>query len=212
MARPVLLALFGAFFLAEASADTLQWDASPWSQEVTPCDLAAAHGADPDAIAPGVSQDGMDLAQAAEACEAAVAADPDNPRLRYQLARVYVYSGHPDKAEPHWEVPLAAEYPQALFVRGYMLVLASDAGSPDACTAEGLLRRSAQYGRLAAQIGYARYALDGKFDGCDPAVGPAALQSFLAAALASGSDYYRSMLIAMLQTEATAKWPPANQP
>ena len=207
MPRTVFLALCGLFLVAQGSADTLEWDGSAWSQEITPCDRAAAHGSDPDAVAPGVSSGDMDFAAAAELCEAAVAADPDNPRLRYQLARVYVYSGQAPRANPHWEVALAAEYPQALFVRGYMLVPGGGDGSKDACAAEALLRRAAQYGRLAAQIGYARYALDGAFDGCDRAVDPAQVRGFLDTAGESTGDYYRSMLINMLRDEALKTWP-----
>ncbi|WP_446831863.1 tetratricopeptide repeat protein [Candidatus Foliamicus sp.] len=207
MRMTLLLALCGLLWGVEGAAETLTWDASPYSREVTPCDLAAAHPSDPDAIVPGISQDDMNFATATEACEAAVAADPENPRLRYQLVRVYVYSGQTSKADPHWEVALAAEYPQALFVSGYMLVRGSRGVSRDSCRAEKLLRRSAQYGRLAAQVGYARYAIDGEFEGCDAAVDPAAVRAFLASAAESTSDYYRSMLIDTLRKEASRIWP-----
>ena len=108
------------------------------------------HGSDANAVAPGVSQDEMDFPRAIEACEAAVAADPDNPRLQW---------------------------------------------------------RAAQYGRLAGQIGYARYALDGEFNECEPTVVPNELKGFLATAAASTSNYYQTMLIEMLQKQADEMWP-----
>ena len=207
MARTIFLILCGLLFYLESSADTLQWDASPYSQEVTPCDLTAAHGRDPNSVAPGVSQDEMDFPRAIDACKAALATDPDNPRLQYQLARVYVYSGQGEKAEPHMEAATAAEYPQALFVDGYMHVVGIHTLPRDVCRAERLLRRAAQYGRLAGQIGYARYALDGEFNECEPAVAPNEIREFLATAATSTSDYYQSMLIEMLQAEADGMWP-----
>jgi len=207
MMKKAVLLILGILAFAGARAEPMQWDASRYSQEVTRCDRLASHGDDPDAVAHGVSQGDMDFAAATWACEAAVAADPGNPRLRYQLARVYAYSGNADKAIEHWPVALAAEYPQALFVRGYMLVPGGGDGTKDACAAEKLLRRSAEYGRLAAQTGYARYALDGAFDGCSRTVDPVELRGFLDAAAESTSDYYRSMLIAMLREESLDAWP-----
>lgn len=204
--RKMGLAACGLLFLQGGFAETLQWDASGYSQEVTRCDLAATHGSDPNAVAPGVSQEEMDFVSAIEACEAAVSVDPDNPRLRYQLARVYTYSGQAAKGGPHMEVAVAAEYPQALFVSGYMQYLGIYAAATDACEAGSLLRRSAQYGRRAGQIGFTRYALDGGFDECDGLVDPSELWGFLASAAESGGDYYQTMLIGMLQKELEAKW------
>ena len=65
----------------------------------------------------------MDFDRAIEACEAAVALDPENPRLRYQLARAYGYSGQGEKAYPHRAAAIAWDYPQSLFVNGYLHLL-----------------------------------------------------------------------------------------
>ena len=209
--RPIVVLFCGLLCVVDGSAESLQWDTSVYSQEVTPCDLEAAHGNDPNAVAPGVSEDEMDFPAAIEACEAAVAADPENPRLQYQLARVYTYSGQAEKAELHMEAATAADYPQALFVNGYLHFLGLYNTSKDACRAGALLRRSARYGRLAAQIGFTRYALDGAFEACEMTVDPQEIKGFLAAANASTSSYYQSMLIGMLQKEAGAKWPGMNR-
>ena len=205
--RTSCLVVCGLLFLGEGSAETLKWDASSYSQEVTPCDLVATHGSDPNAAAPGASGSEMDFPRAIAACEAAVAVDSGNPRLRYQLARVYTYAGEPEKGKPHMDAAVAAEYPQALFVEGYMQYLGIQKRSGDSCKAAKLLRRSAQYGRLAAQIGYAGYALDGGFDECGEAVEPEEIRSFLASAAGATDNYYRSMLIGMLQEEVDATWP-----
>ena len=206
-----LTAICGLLAFAGISAETLEWDASKYSQEITPCDLAATHPLDPNRVAPGVSQAEMNFPSAIAACEAAVAADPENPRLQYQLARVYTYSGQTERGWPHMEAAVAAEYPQALFVSGYMQHLGlSPAGTDDACAAGRLIRRSAEYGRLAGQIGFVRYALDGGFDGCEGLVEAAQLRDFLAAAAESTGDYYQTMLIGMLHKAVEAEWPEAD--
>ena len=204
------LAVCGLLIAAVTSAETLQWDTSTYSQEVTPCDIEASHGDDPYSVAPGVLQQDMDFVTAAEACEAAVAADPGNPRLRYQLARVYGYSGQGEKAYPHREAAIAADYPQALFVNGYLHFLGINKARKDLCRAGSLFRRSAQYGRLAGQVGFTRYALDGVFEGCDVTIDPRELMAFLRAAEDTNTGYYESMLIGMLKKEVNAKWPELN--
>ena len=203
--KKTILLLLGILAFADVRAEPLQWDPSRYSQEATPCDRLASHGEDPFSVAPGVSQVEMDFEAAAAACEEAVAADPENPRLRYQLARVYGYSGQGEKAYPHREAAIAADYPQALFVNGYLHFLGINKAPKDVCRAGALMRRSAQYGRLAGQIGFTRYALDGEFDGCEVPVDPEEMLEFLAAAAASSSDYYQSMLIAMLRKEVEAR-------
>ena len=208
--RTSCLAVCGLLLAAGASAETLEWDTSTYSQKVTPCDIEASHGDDPYSVAPGVSQQEMDFAGAAEACEAAVAADPANPRLRYQLARVYGYSGQGEKAYPHREAAIAADYPQALFVNGYLHFLGINKARKDICRAGSLFRRSAQYGRLAGQVGFTRYALDGVFEGCDVTIDPRELMTFLQAAEKTNTGYYESMLIGMLKQEINARWPELN--
>lgn len=208
--KAICVACCGLILAAGASAQTLEWNTSTYSQEVTPCDIEASHGDDPYSVAPGVSQQDMDFARATDACEAAVAADPGNPRLRYQLARVYGYSGQGEKAYPHREAAIAADYPQALFVNGYLHFLGINKARKDICRAGSLFRRSARYGRLAGQVGFTRYALDGVFEGCDVIIDPRELMVFLRAAEETNTGYYESMLIGMLKKEVESKWPELN--
>ena len=205
--KAICIATCGLLLAVGGWAETLEWDTSTHSRKVTPCDIEASHGDDPYSVAPGVSQQEMDYDRAIAACEAAVAADPGNPRLRYQLARVYGYSGQGEKAYPHREAAIAADYPQALFVNGYLHFLGINKARKDICRAGSLFRRSAQYGRLAGQVGFTRYALDGAFEGCDVAIDPLELMEFLRAAEESNSGYYEGMLIGMLKKEVSANWP-----
>ncbi|WP_446831862.1 hypothetical protein [Candidatus Foliamicus sp.] len=211
MKKIALLCASLLVFSGAGAAEPLQWDASRYSQEVTQCDRLAAHADDPFAVSPGIAQSSMDFDGATAACEEAVAADPENPRLRYQLARVYGYSGQGKKAYPHREAAIAADYPQALFVNGYLHFLGINEAPQDVCRAAALMRRAAQYGRLAGQIGFTRYALDGEFDGCDTPIDPREMSGFLDAAADANSGYYLSMLIAMLRKEVGQAWPEGEQ-
>ncbi len=208
--KAICVAACGLLLAGGGWAETLEWDTSTYSQEVTPCDIEASHGDDPYSVAPGVSQQEMDYDRAIAACEAGVAADPGNPRLRYQLARVFGYSGQGEKAYPHREAAIAADYPQALFVNGYLHFLGINKARKDICRAGSLFRRSAKYGRLAGQVGFTRYALDGAFEGCAVTIDPRELMAFLRTAEESNSGYYESMLIRMLKKEVSANWPQLN--
>jgi len=199
------VAALGILLSAPALAETLRFDTSKYSQKPTGCDLLAAHPDDPSKVAPGVSQSAMDKPAAIAACEVAVAADPENPRLRYQLGRAYGYSGLGEKSYPHREFSIQAEYPQALFVNGYMHMLGLNKAEKDACRAGELIRRSAQYGRLAGQIGFPKWTLEGVFKGCPVKQDPAELLSFLEAADAQTSDFYAEVAIDLLKQQVQSK-------
>lgn len=184
----------------------LVWDKAKWSSQVTQCDRLAAHPSDPDKLTPGVSQPQLLAAgadRAIAACRAAVAADPDNPRLNYQLARSLGYAGRGDEAQAFRDKAVAGDYPQALFVVGFVHLMGQ--GAPkDACKAAPLIRRSALAGRFAGLVGYPHYVLTGAFANC-PNVVPSRgeLQAFLerAQAHSENNDYYRGVLIAQLKAD-----------
>ena len=184
-----------------ADQHSLEWDPSPYSQEVTECDRLASHKLDPFSVVPGLSGSQMNLPAAIEACERAVEQDPENPRLRYQLARSYGYSGRGAEGIPHRQVAVAANYPQSLFVVGYLHLLGLNGQRQDTCRAGELIRRSAQYGRQAGRIGFVRYALQDRFADCDVAVERDELAAFLDAAEADTNDYYQTLLIEMLRKQ-----------
>jgi hypothetical protein len=167
---------------------------------ITPCDRLAAHPSDPDKLLPGVSQAellaaGADLA--IKACEEAVAADPQNPRLNYQLARSLGYSGRGNEAQVYRDRAVAGDYPQALFVVGYVYLTGN--GAPkDVCKAATLIRRSALAGRFAGLVGYPHYVATGVFSSCaEVRVNVPELLGFLdrAKAHSENNDYYRGILL-----------------
>lgn len=202
------LLLFFAMTASAAAADTLKtWDPTQFSQAVTQCDRLASHGEDPHSVAPGVKRADMDFDAAIAACTAAVADDPKNPRLRYQLARVYGYSGQGEKAFPHRAAAIDADYPQALFVNGYLHLLGINKAPKDVCRAGELIRRSAQYGRLAGQVGFPHYALRGVFNGCDVTIDAQEMLTFLEAAKQSTTGYYDGLLVEALTDQVKTRWP-----
>lgn len=176
------------------------------AQRVTECDRLAAHPEDPDKVAPGVPQGQVDLPRAIAACQAAVKADPKNPRLNYQLARVLGYSGRGDEAKANRETAVAGDYPQALFVVGYIHLLGLNKAEKDACKAGDLVRRSALKGRLAGMIGFPHWALQGRFAGCPVKQDWGEMLGFLEAAKQRVSDdYYKGLLVETLTAQLKSK-------
>lgn len=181
------------------------WRADRYAATVTECDRQIAHPDDPHRIAPGVSQASADLPRAITACEAAVRADPENPRLNYQLARAYGYSGAGAKAYPYRDKAVAGGYPQALFVVGYITLLGLNQQPRDVCKGGELIRASALAGRLAGQIGYPHYALNGLLKACPRKLDRAELLAMLAAAKTQAKDdFYKGTLIERLEADVRA--------
>lgn len=200
--------LLAALLLHAGLATAAPFDPKAHSQDVTECDRLASHPEDPFHVAPGRSRSEIDLPAAIAACEAAVKADPKNPRLNYQLARVYGYSGVGEKAIPYRAVAVDADYPQALFVVGYLHLMGLNKQPQDTCRAGELIRRSAQQDRLAGQVGFVRWALEGRFDGCPVPQDRAEMLGFLEAAKKhAGSDFYKTLLIEVLEEQVRARSP-----
>jgi hypothetical protein len=145
---------------------------------------------------------GVDAAIAA--CREAVASDPFNPRLNYQLARTLGYAGRGAEAQPFRDAAVAGDYPQGLFVVGFVYLTGQ--GAPrDACRAQPLIRRSALAGRFAGLVGYPTEVLAGTFDAC-PGFTPdaAELAGFVARAKAHpdvSGDYFRGLLVRNLERQ-----------
>jgi tetratricopeptide (TPR) repeat protein len=192
------LLVAGAVLVGPVSAETLTpW----WSQEVTECDHQASHGLDPFHVAPGVSRRTMNFEKAQAACEEAVRLDPENPRLNYLLGRVYGYSGQWEKAMPYRLKAVEKEYPQSLFVIGFLYFSGETIDEKNPCKTVTMWRRAAQLGRMAAQVALPRHYVRGDFDSCGVDIPKAELAEYLEAADAQTSDFYTSMLIEDLKTE-----------
>lgn len=208
MARLTLLSLVFSLWAGVSGAagpvalDELQtYERSEWSREATQCDRLAGHPNDPERVGEGVEQPDIDLEAAISACQTAVAGDPDNPRLNYQLARVFGYSGRHDEGDLYRNTALAAGYPQSLFVVGYIRLEGWDGRGKDPCYGGELIRRSAIAGRYAGLVGFPHYALSGLFDECEayPEVDKAELVRFLEQAEEQPGDFYKGLLVENLK-------------
>lgn len=195
MYRRITLTLAATGLALSAQAVEFEdYDFSRWSQEVTECDRLAAHGRDPGSVSPDVGSSEMDKQAAIEACTRAVAADPENPRLNYQLGRAYGYSGRGAEAMPYRNKALEHDYPQSLFVIGY-LYLTGRTIDQDVCKAMDLWLRGARYRRLAALVALPRHYLRGDFDGCGREIPRQDLVAYLEEAARLSDDYYVDMLV-----------------
>ena len=148
----------------------------------------------------------MDKPAAIAACQQAVAADPDNPRLNYQLGRAYGYSGRGEEAMPYRLQALEADYPQSLFVIGYLYSIGRTI-EPDICKTYELWQRAARYRRLAALVALPRHSMRGDFEACGPAIPPEDLRAYLNEAKAQSNDYYVGMLVDDLLAEVDERYP-----
>lgn len=197
----VWIAFAAASATAATAAEFKQFDTSTYSQVVTECDRRASHPDDPNKVLPGLERAQMDLPAAIAACRADLAKDPNNPRLLYHLARALTYAGQTLEGLPLIERSAGMKYPQSLFVTGY-LYLEGEYGAPkDACRAAALVRESAEYGRLAGQVGFAAWSLAGRFKGCPVPQESAEMIAFLEAARARKLDYYAGLLVDVLLRE-----------
>ncbi len=184
-------------------AAVVRFDPAKYSQAVTDCDRLASHPEDPYRVSPGFEKAQIDLPRAIEACKAAVRADPRNPRLNYLLGRVLGYSGRGAEGIANRQVAVDADYPQALFVIGYITLFGQNQQPQDTCRGGELIRRSALQERLAGQLGFPRYVLEGRFKECpNLRQDPLEMLAFVKAARAQiGGDYYQTLLADMLEAQ-----------
>ena len=206
-----LYAVAGGMDPARAEEAAQRFDPSTFSQMPTACDVLASHPDDPNRVAPGRdrAEIAKDFPGAVAACRSAVERDPGNPRLQYQLARVLGYSGQGALAMPHRAKAVEGRYPQALFVVGFLYLTGQNENPKDPCRAGELMRESAIEGRIAGQIGFPRYAMQGLFEGCDVKVERTEMLGFLdAVAKQVAGDYYRTMLVELVREAVNAGRPP----
>lgn len=164
----------------------------------TECDRLAGHPSDPDKVVEGVSQaQVLGWSNAAiHACQQAVAAEPGNARVRYQLGRVLFYTGRHADALPHLEASAAARHRQAQFVLGLFYTDGvKDVLDTNACRAMALWQDAASRGHFAARVALSRDYVRGAYDGCEDRPSKGEVAGFLDSAGAEARDYYQRLLI-----------------
>jgi len=174
-------------------------------EHITRCDELVSHPLDPDRVTTGVPTSEVPSAEGISACLAAVADDPENPRLHYQLGRVYYYDGRTEEAIPHLATAAAAGYRQAEFVLGYLHDGGRNGAENDVCKTEALWLSSARHGRLAAMVSYPHHLLRGRFDDCTIQADSDEVLGFLEQAKARKLDYYQTVLVDDLIEDLAAR-------
>lgn len=186
---------------ADPFSDIKTYQRAAYDRTETKCDLMAGHPSDPERVSSGVSEEAMDKPAAITACLEAIKNDPENPRLNYQLARAYGYSGRHEEGDVYRDKALNAGYPQSLFVIGYIRIEGWDGRAADPCYGGELVRRSALAGRFAGLVGFPHYVQDGLFENCEsyPVVDRDELKSFLDQAETRAENYYQRILVKTLK-------------
>lgn len=173
--------------------------------QVTECDRLAAHPSDPDKLTEGVATAALmqALAPAIAACEQAVAADPDNPRLNYQLGRVLFYNQEYARGFRLVEKAAALGHRQAQFVAGLIYADGQEGFiKPDHCRSLPLWQQAADRGHYAAEVSLSRNYLRGVYEGCGAQVKREAIVGYLQSASKKTKSYYEKLLVEYLLEQA----------
>ena len=118
--------------------------------EVTPCDVAASKPGDMRRVAEGVPSGLVNTRLALRVCAEALADDPANPRLLFQLGRVLDIAGRLDEARKLYEQAAEQEYPAAMGNLAYAYWVGRGL-TPDLGKTAELTRRAADLGLLGAR-------------------------------------------------------------
>ncbi|MBM4230735.1 MAG: tetratricopeptide repeat protein [Gammaproteobacteria bacterium] len=110
--------------------------AAATSSASSDCDRLAAHPEDPQRVTPGVTQDAIDYPVAIRICETAVAKEPENARLRYQLARLLFYTNQTQRAVEEMKRSADDNHMQAQYIYGTFVARARPFAPKDICIAE----------------------------------------------------------------------------
>jgi len=169
--------------------------------EVTECDRLAANPPDPDRVVEGVPRSQVDIKAAIEACESALAADPDNARFAYQLGRVAFYGGDTPSSLKYIGQAASQGYRQAEFVMGALADNRREGVAADACAVEDFWYRAASSGHLHARVAYVRHVTKGLFDSCDLQADAEELTSLIDIQVTGSAQYFLRLLVSDLKED-----------
>jgi len=174
------------------------YDKTRFSQTPTECDRRAAFDVDRERVSPPKRRDEIDLDATIAACLADLQRDPANPRLNYQIARIYGYKGDIAAGDKHRRLAAEAGYPMAVFAIAYLRAFGPEAGR-DRCQGGLLMRQAARAGSFAALVGYPAYLFNGSFSACsDLRPDKAELLGFVAAAKPKAQGHIEELLVESL--------------
>lgn len=166
----------------------------------TACDRMAASRYDRTRLAPPVARADMDVPKVIAQCEADLKANPGDPRILFQLGRVYGYAGDAGKTRATREAAAAAGNHNAVFLLGF---LDWNAAKDDAarCTAARTMKLAADRGNYSAQLTYASFWLEGRFEMCADAASKAEVTGYVRAARPAVDGFFETRFADHLQSE-----------
>jgi ketosteroid isomerase-like protein len=133
--------------------------------EATACDRLSASRYDRTRLAPPVARENIDVAAAIAQCEADLAKLPGDPRIHFQLGRLYGYVGDKEKTLMHRKAAAVAGNHNAIFLLGYLDWTAAKDDTAR-CTAARTMKLAADRGNYSGQIIYSSFYLEGKLAAC----------------------------------------------
>jgi ketosteroid isomerase-like protein len=168
------------------------WD--PGSRTtVTDCDRMTASRYDRTRLAPPVARENMDVPKAIAQCEQDLLRFPGDPRITFQLGRIYGYAGDKEKTLRNRQASAAAGNHNAIFLLGYLdWTVAKD--DTARCTAARDMKLAADRGNYSAQITYAAFFIEGRLTPCPDAATKAEVTAYLAAAKPVVDGFFETRL------------------
>jgi ketosteroid isomerase-like protein len=183
------------------------WDPASRT-EVTECDRMTASRYDRTRLAPPRARDAIDVPAAIAQCEADLVRFPNDPRLTFQLGRVYGYAGDTAKTRAAREASAAAGNHNTIFLLGYLDWVAAKDDSAR-CQAAREMKLAADRGNYSGQVTYASFFLEGKFAACPDMATAREVAAYLAGARPAVDGFFETRFADHLISQTKAAPPSA---
>lgn len=172
--------------------------------EVTACDRMTSSHYDRTRLAPWLDRQAIDVPAAIQQCEADLLLFPGDPRINFQLGRIYGYTADRQKALAYREAAAAGGNHNAIFLLGYLdWVAAKD--DVVRCTAERTMKLSADRGNYSAQITYAIFFNEGRFSMCKDRASNEEVVAYVEAAKPVVDGFFETRIVEHLIWESKGK-------
>jgi TPR repeat protein len=171
--------------------------------KITECDRQAGHPSDPDKVVPGIDSKDVDHSKAVAACQQAMADDPNNARVVYQLGRVLFYKKEWAEGFRYVEKAATMGHRQAMFVAGYIHTGATpEFLKADHCKSLAWWQQAAERGHYAGELSLSRNYLRGVYKSCNIKLDHAKIIAYLESAQKKTKDYYQIIFVEYLLEQA----------
>lgn len=161
--------------------------------DATACDRLTSSRYDRTRLAAPVARDTIDVPAAIAQCEADLAKLPGDPRIHFQLGRLYGYAGDKPKTLMHRQAAAAAGNHNAIFLLGYLDWTAAKDDTAR-CTAARMMKLAADRGNYSGQITYSSFFLERKLTPCADTASRDEVNAYLAAARPVVDGFFETRL------------------